>query len=722
MEELKSLIQQVDDDYLIGLSNKGTVKRAYKDLEQEQPKASWQGGEAEVSLKEETCVVRVPLGESSCSCPSRSICRHVITAILWLKKSAEDEPASEEMMPKSGSASAEMLPKNGSASSETTALKQLEEVLQLPLEKLRRTCGSNRFRQLVSRLRAGEIPSMEETSIVTVTLPWDNVIVKLLEPFAYSACSCHSQELCVHKAQAALIYQLQKGKITVKDLEALLEDDKSLDKEQVKKACIRVKDTICHQISVGLSRHFQEASDELERLAVITHQTGLAQLESWLREAAAMYDQYGSRSAAFRTDELLRRLLRLYHRANRLLFLCQDEDQEQLRALAGTFRDAYEMVGELHLMGMGSREFHSKTGYEGEIYYFLETRQGMWYTWTDARPVFYEKTRRRPTAAMDNASAPWGLPCSREEMMQLTFSLKDAKAASGGRLSVSQETKGEIIGKRDLTIDGFTDKIIWDYEELAEQYFSSYQEQNSEGRREQLVLVGAVRWGETSFDQINQRFSWSLYDEEGRTLFISLRYTKEEKTLIRLLERLEQRLKKKEQERIRFFGFLYLDEDGRPCLYPIEFFQPERLAEPGRGGNSVEQNMPEKPSGVKQTAEYKDIPGPQIIQVMEQYQREAGGQLNDLFVSGLDSVQDAVIERLKETAEDGERLGLHLAGSAMDEISRMLQNRRHQMEFTQEPIVDKMAELCRYLTICQQKIIYDKVRLTMREETQYESE
>ena len=35
MEELKRLLGQTDDEYFIGLSNKGIVKRAYKDLEQE---------------------------------------------------------------------------------------------------------------------------------------------------------------------------------------------------------------------------------------------------------------------------------------------------------------------------------------------------------------------------------------------------------------------------------------------------------------------------------------------------------------------------------------------------------------------------------------------------------------------------------------------------------------------------------------------------------------
>ena len=59
MEELKKLLAQTDEEYLIGLSNKGTVKRAYKDLEQESPSVVWEGEEAEVALKEAVCRIRV---------------------------------------------------------------------------------------------------------------------------------------------------------------------------------------------------------------------------------------------------------------------------------------------------------------------------------------------------------------------------------------------------------------------------------------------------------------------------------------------------------------------------------------------------------------------------------------------------------------------------------------------------------------------------------------
>ena len=85
MDTLKEMLKHADDDYLTGLCNKGTVKRAYKDLGQETPAAKWQETEAEVALKEETCVIRMPLGESTCSCPSRSICRHIVSVFIERK-------------------------------------------------------------------------------------------------------------------------------------------------------------------------------------------------------------------------------------------------------------------------------------------------------------------------------------------------------------------------------------------------------------------------------------------------------------------------------------------------------------------------------------------------------------------------------------------------------------------------------------------------------------
>lgn len=87
MSGLISILNSVDDDYLIGISNKGTLKRAYKDKEEIECAVvhfDLEDEEAEVKTGEETVKIKVPLSESTCTCPSRSICRHVVLGILVL--------------------------------------------------------------------------------------------------------------------------------------------------------------------------------------------------------------------------------------------------------------------------------------------------------------------------------------------------------------------------------------------------------------------------------------------------------------------------------------------------------------------------------------------------------------------------------------------------------------------------------------------------------------
>jgi len=679
VEDLRVLIQKADDDYLAGLSNKGTVKRAYKDLEQETPVLTWQKEEAQVALRDATCVICAPLGESRCSCPSRNICRHVVTAILWIKQELEQDPKAEEN------------------SSEESG-KAMEEILSFPAERLKRACGSGRFRTFLAHIRAGELPPIEERSIVTVTLPWENATVKLLEPFDYSTCTCHSRELCPHKAQAALAYQIKKGRTALKDLERMQEAEETWDVELVARTGRKVCEALMRQACTGLSRQSREVTGELERLAVLSHRAKLPKLENGLRELAGEYEQCFSRSAAFRQRELLSKFLQLYGRAGKL---ADAESQEEIRPLSGNFRDTYEPVGKLHLAAMGGRTFSSKTGYEGETYYFLETEKKQWYTWTDARPVFYEGVRRRPLAGAEQNQAPWGLNCSREQMQELEFDLTGAKAASKGRLSASQDTKAEITGVRSFEEDAIWQMIRWDYEKLLKEYETKAWKGKRDEGQEKLALVGAVRWENTEFDPIRQRFSWCIYDTMGRKLFVSIKYTKEEQLTIRLLERLEQRLRKRPQGNIVFFGSLYLDEESRLCLFPIEFFlkdtkKGEEINEPAASEEEIRLF-------------------PDAVKTLSQYCREAAGQLSDLFISGFDSVSDDVLDQMEILGEDAKHLGLHGAAGELRHISGLLRGKRHQMEFSPGPVLEAMERLEQYLSVCQEKISWDLALLSMRD-------
>ena len=84
-EELSAALLAADENYLVGLSNKGTVNRAKKDLAAlTGPESMPNGAGVTVKLDGAECFITAPLGQSRCSCPSGSMCRHRITAILWL--------------------------------------------------------------------------------------------------------------------------------------------------------------------------------------------------------------------------------------------------------------------------------------------------------------------------------------------------------------------------------------------------------------------------------------------------------------------------------------------------------------------------------------------------------------------------------------------------------------------------------------------------------------
>ncbi len=97
MENWKVILNNLDDDYLVGMTNKGIVKRAYKDMEAGEYRVISAGEEAQVSVGAETVVIRQLLGESTCTCPSRTICRHVVLGILALKQFAAGEESGEEV-------------------------------------------------------------------------------------------------------------------------------------------------------------------------------------------------------------------------------------------------------------------------------------------------------------------------------------------------------------------------------------------------------------------------------------------------------------------------------------------------------------------------------------------------------------------------------------------------------------------------------------------------
>lgn len=562
MMDWKTILADVDDDYLIGLSNKGIVKRAYKDKEEGTAQIESVAENAVIKTGEEQVTVVFPLGESRCTCPSRSICRHVVQAILVLK---EHMAASGEAVETPAEDTA------GKEEADAAHSRVQEEIKAYPLVPLKKVLGARGVNRFISMVKSNLKPDITYSSIITVKMPEQENVVKLLSPLEHSTCSCHKKELCVHKAAAILWCQIDAGILSP---EVLFEESMELpdmNMTEIRETAAQMKEFLEGLLHTGLSRTPPDVLDSMERLAIISHNAGLARFEGYFRALADSYERYFMRKATLRTRELMEQTARLYMRVQELL---QVQDSSQAARLAGEFRAEYEPVGNLDLIGVAIEHFSSKTGYEGETVYFLEEHTKEWYTYTNARPVFYETGKKRRVS--ERGQAPWGLSMELKDMVNVRLHLTGARCDSRRRLSATQETAAEVTGVQPLSMEDI-DK--WYYNDFGKLFANQVNRQRrlwlveqEEQEGVELVFVQPHSLIQSEFSRTDQQLSLPLVDEAGRMLMVEVTYSKEEAYTIRYLERIAER------KTPCFLGRVYL-RDGRIRMYPVALFDGKELVD-----------------------------------------------------------------------------------------------------------------------------------------------
>lgn len=536
-EDLSAALAAADENYLIGLCNKGTVNRAKKDLAAlSAPEAAPERDGVTVRLGDISCFITAPLGESRCSCPSSAICRHRITAILWLKQRLDAEPAAAPPPPKPG----------------------FQELRTYPPEKLARQLGAKRLSAALFRHQSGGGPEIRSTSVVTVDMPWLPASVRLLEPLEHSSCTCHSKTFCPHKAEALLYWQLKEGIADPALLQPSQPAGAALDLEAVQGVCQAVRETLTAHLATGLSRMPPSVCETVERMAALCRTARLPELERALRALHGEYAAYFARSATYRDAALLQRISAAFRLAGALAAA----DEQSAPALAGTFRDDYLPAGGLKLYLLGMREFSGRSGYAGTIYYFWERNARQFYTFTHVRPTFYEqKTRRRISAAV-----PWGLPCPLHQAWNFLLDLSGAKATRTGNLSATEQCQATLLDSCNPGRVFPGECVYTDFALLFEERSTPHAPE-----RERLAVIRPQRCEPQPFDPVQQLFAMRLLDGKGRDLWLEVRYKKEEDKVVKKLEGLADSLSRKPLLSPVFFGIVYREND-RLKLYPIEFF------------------------------------------------------------------------------------------------------------------------------------------------------
>lgn len=679
MTDWKRILAGADDDYLTGLSNKGTVKRAHKDRETVRTQILDKSDEGiKVKAGEEEVLIRPVLANSQCSCPSRSICRHIVQAVLVLREVYEAEE---------GGSSGKM-----EETEESMALDELwRAILELENQKIIRGLGTRKLREVLEQIRAGNKARITRSSTVCVELPDSDVRVRFLLPLEYSSCSCKKKGFCSHRAAAALWCRAEAGTLCLEAFEK--EEESPEDLEGIRTKAGEMKRALEDIVSSGLSRAADESADTLERLAVISHNEGLAAFEDFFRSLQNGYEAYFRRSSSANAGELMEESARLYDRVCRLN---QVKTAGELQSLGGFFHMDYEPVGDLELIGITAEAFHSRNGYQGERVYFLEKNTKQWYTYTSARPVYYDSPRGQ--RRMEKAAAPWGLNVSLEDLAGTEILLKDAKAGRTGRLSSGQNTKGIMKGKYRFDRK---DAGQWFYEDFAslfkEQCFleNRWMKQKEEPLR--MVCVQAAFWDTARFSPAEQKFSMAVYDSGGRELLAELPYSRREDANIRYLEQIADQAVKGKIPLPVLMGKLYLKE-GKMILYPLEIF---------RWNQDVYNQTAFSDGNPVNICGQETILRINMIEQVYHLLKDISQQMEDLYQGGFRTVHDNTLQMLRVWAVRADERGLSFLGRELEGLCCRLEACRHSLHPVYGPQLEHYVTIVKYLWAAEKKAEFD---------------
>lgn len=545
IKNIIQMISNIDEEYLIGLSNKGLYNRAVKDL--------GDGSGVDVQVEEVFLRLTLPDGNSceltadikkyKCSCPSRSICKHVLMGFIYIKNNPGIFGTKEE--------------ETGKEEEPASIEPDFSPLLEMEDREIRRLIGEKVYNDIISRLKFGVKSQIEEGSILTVKFPEEDTQVRFpcSEPLKNAICSCKASDFCRHKGEAVIHYRLFKG-IGVD--EASIIGEVKVAAENL----LEIKKFVRDLLVSGLARMPESSIELMEQMAVICHNSNIPSLEKMFRRLGASAEYYFKKEASFSRGGMRNILSTIYNIADAL---DKNIDNPVLTGeLAGEFKSSYYDIPPVDIHGMGAEGWITKSGYSGITYYFFNEKMNRWLTYTVSRPTFYEGSGINP-AELYKLELPWGVESPVDKFSKSHIKLTNGKMNGEGRLSSSSRSKARVIGDTqfsEISLAGYMlDDWMTAFEKLSEGLLSQVFESDENYN---LFFLKISSWGKSSFDKIRQVFNMPLYDKEDRMINISLKFTPENKGLIKKFEGFE---------RLRrcpgmLLGRLYLASD---CIsvYPI---------------------------------------------------------------------------------------------------------------------------------------------------------
>ena len=499
--ELRKSLSSVDEEYLVSISNKGTYKRALKDMENDLIQEMKMEQElVRILLKDGIeCIITPDLNNIKCSCPSRSVCKHIVVALIYAKNTIVSEIKEK---------------KNG----------DFHEILEVDLEKVKKVIGEKSFREILYRIQYGIVPTIKEEEFLNVKFEEEEIYIRFPEnnTIDQAICSCKDKGLCIHKAESILNYKILKGIISIDEI--IKNSKPKIDFEILEE----IKICIENIFAVGLSRLPKDIGDRIQPLTLRCQSIGLFNLQKMLRTLSAELELYFTRNATFSRKTTLRLCSKIYN----LCITMTNLDIDQSSSLIGEQRSTYFNVPPVNLQYIACESWVTKSGYEGLTIYFWDSNKEKWFTYTRAQANYYDNNTFNSKTAY-NSKLPWDTKMTFRDLEGKLFRFYNLKINKNGRMTSSDKVKLIEQPFEELTINKVTRFDIIKNGLLTNNdniYFKDEEPLN-------LFIVKPEEISDSSFDKINQVLDLPILDSEGQRLILTVKFSTRNKRSVEKLEK-----------------------------------------------------------------------------------------------------------------------------------------------------------------------------------------
>lgn len=500
-QKLKELERYCKEDFLISLTNKGIYNRALKDFEKIKDiiNIKFDDDNIKVSFEDvEVIFKNDEIKNSVCSCPSKTICKHVIISILYIKDylSKIDYNSKEE----------ESFNKNN-----------FNYIINISVDELKKISSKKNFEYALDIFKNTPEINIKEDNILEIKLKEAVIYFEKNSRIEKSICSiCKDNNLCYHKIAAILKY-----KEFYNNLEEIKEEYKQIDYNLISFSKMFVEDIF----KKGIYSCNENDFDKAEYIATQLLIKDIPSLSKLFRSVANGIDAMINKKAYFNKLLMFNTIAKIYN----LIRYIETSDNETLNKLIGEKKSKYVENRYSEFIGIGAYPFVFSSGYMGSTSYVYNLNNKEIYSISNIMPTFYESNNN--FSIYDNIKLNYTKKninnLSIEDLSKNKSGIENFRTNNDNKISLNKNTNFQLKERVNFK---FIDSIKKDLEDI---FFETYEDIKNISfdygyffKREnyKIIITEFERIENIRFDKINQIFYFDILNSKKETLTLSIKY------------------------------------------------------------------------------------------------------------------------------------------------------------------------------------------------------